>query len=225
MTKLLLVEDEKEFAAAVKDWLTAQGYIIDCAHTGPEALSCLKTGSYDLVILDLNLPGLSGIDVCRTYRMHGGQAPMIMLTGNKTIDDKELGFDAGADDYLTKPFQLRELSVRVKALLKRGGKNLQDDVLVVRDLELDRKAHRVTRAGKEIDLLPKEFALLEFFMKNPGEVFSADALIQRIWPSDAEASPETIRSYMTRIRNKLQVTDDAEQLLVTKHGVGYKLQP
>lgn len=150
MTKLLLVEDEKEFAAAVKDWLTAQGYIIDCAYTGPEALSCLKTGSYDLIILDLNLPGLSGVDVCRTYRMHGGQTPMIMLTGNKTIDDKQLGFDAGADDYLTKPFQLRELSVRVKALLRRGEKNLQDDVLVVRDLELDRNAHKVTRAGKAL---------------------------------------------------------------------------
>lgn len=223
MTKLLVVEDQRDFADAIRDWLSAQGYLIDVAVTGAEALSCLKACEYDLIILDLNLPSVSGIDVARTFRSHGGTAPIIMLTGNRTIDDKELGFDAGADDYLTKPFNMRELSMRVKAQLKRAGV-ASDGSLTVRDVVVEPAAHKVTRGGKDVNLLPKEFSLLVFFLQHPGKVFSAEALIQRVWASDAEASPDTIRSYITRLRTKLG--HDAEKpLIVTVHGVGYKLEP
>ncbi len=223
MPKLLVVEDQKDFADAIRDWLCAQGYLIDLAATGSEALSCLKACDYDLIILDLNLPSVSGIDVARTFRSHGGKTPIIMLTGNRTIDDKELGFDAGADDYLTKPFSMRELSMRVKAQLRRAG-NQTDGSLSVRDIIVHPEEHRVMKNGEELNLLPKEFALFLFFLQHPRKVFSAEALVQRVWPSDAEASPDTIRSYITRLRTKLGHSE-SEPLIVTVHGVGYKLEP
>lgn len=223
MTKLLLIEDQKDFADAVRDWLVAQNYLVDIANDGSEALHYLRSGEYDLLILDLNLPGVSGIDVARTFRRHGGKAPIIMLTGNKTIDDKELGFEAGADDYLTKPFNMRELSMRVKAQLRRNS-GFNDGGLEIGDLKIYPDEYRVLMNGKEVSLLPKEFALLLFFAKNPGKVFSSEALIQRVWPSDAEASPDTIRSYITRLRNKLGMNGD-KQMIVTVYGVGYKFEP
>ncbi len=220
MVKLLLVEDQKDFADTVVDWLAAEGYMVDLAATGPDALGLLRTREYDLIILDLNLPGLNGLDVSRTFRRHGGTTPILMLTGNRSIDDKELGFEAGADDYLTKPFHMRELSLRVRARLGGATKG----ILKVRDLVLIVDEHRVTRDGKSIDLLPREFALLEFFMKHPGKVFSAEALVQRVWSSTSDASPDTIRSHITRLRSKLGYDSD-NSLIVTVHGVGYKLEP
>lgn len=224
MTKLLLVEDEKDFAFAVKDWLGGQGYLVDLAHSGPEAVGCLRAGEYDLIILDWNLPGLSGIDVCKSFRGQGGRTPVIMLTGNRALDEKETGFDSGADDYLTKPFHMRELSMRVKALLRRSSP-AADDVLTVRDIALQPDEHRVMRNGVEVNLLPKEFSLLEFFIRNPGKVFSAEALIQRVWATESDASPDTIRSYITRLRQKLSTDDNERPLIVTVHGVGYRLDP
>jgi DNA-binding response OmpR family regulator len=223
VTKLLLVEDQKDFADAVRDWLVAQNYLVDVAFDGSEALSYLRSGEYDLIILDLNLPGVSGIDVARTFRTRGGKAPIIMLTGNRTIDDKELGFDAGADDYLTKPFNMRELSMRVKARLRRTSQ-VDEQCLQVGDIQIFPEQHRVTKKGEEIAFLPKEFALLLFFAKNPGKVFSAEALIQRVWSTDSESSPDTIRSYITRLRNKL-ASDSEKSSIVTVHGVGYKFEP
>lgn len=224
MAKLLVVEDDNDFAKLIRDWLVARGYLVDCVSTGPEAMAQLKLNQYDLIVLDLNLPGLSGIDVCRTFRQHGGKTPIIMLTGNKTIDDKELGFDAGADDYLTKPFHMRELSARVKASLRREGRAMAGDVLIVGDIHLYPGEHKVTIAGTEVEFLPKEFALLEFFMRHPGQVYSADALIRRVWDSDSDAAPETVRSYITHLRKKT-ATSRGQPLIVTVHGVGYKLQP
>ena len=224
MSKLLLVEDEKDFAVAVRDWLVSQGYLVDLAHSGPEAIASARALQYDLIILDVNLPGLSGIDVCRSLRLHGGREPVLMLTGNRGIDDKELGFDSGADDYLTKPFNMRELGMRVKALLRRGSGSAEANCLSIRDITVYPDEHRVTRAGIEVSLLRKEFALLVFFMRNPGKVFSAETLIARVWATDEEASPDTIRSYITRLRQKLQ-SDHEQPLIVTVHGVGYKLEP
>lgn len=224
MTKLLLVEDEKNFADAVCQWLEGDGFMVDCAHSGPEALAHLKGGDYALVVLDVNLPGLSGIDVLRTFRSHGGRTPVLMLTGNRTIDDKELGFDAGADDYLTKPFQMRELSMRVRALLRRAAPATQEEVLQVGDITLHRSEHIVTVSDVEVSLLPREFDLLLFFMENPGTVFSADAIVQRVWPSSSETTADTIRSYITRLRQKLGA-DKENQIIATVHGVGYKLLP
>lgn len=224
MTKLLIVEDDKNFALALQEWLHGDGYLVDCAYTGPEALAQLKVNEYALIVLDVNLPGLSGIDVLRTFRGHGGKTPVLMLTGNKTIDDKELGFDAGADDYLTKPFQMRELSMRVKAILKRVSPSTQLNKLSVGSITLYRAEHRITMDGIEVELLPKEFNLLEFFLEHPGIVFNAEAIVRRVWPSSSDATPDTIRSYITRLRQKLGASKD-NQIIATVHGVGYKLLP
>jgi two-component system response regulator RegX3 len=221
MTKILVVEDQKNFRDLVNDWLESEGFTVDCADTGPAALLHLKQSVYDLIVLDLNLPGLSGIDVCRTFRQRGGSTPIIMLTVNQTIDDKELGFDAGADDYLTKPFHMRELSARIKAVLKRVGEP-QDALLSAGPITLNAEEHIVTSHGETVKLLPKEFALLEFLMRHPNQVFNSDALMQRVWPSSSTASPDTVRSHITRLRQKLRVDDDS--LIVTVHAVGYKLQ-
>jgi DNA-binding response OmpR family regulator len=222
MSKVLVVEDQTELSELIRDSLTAHDYLVDCAITGPEALNQLRQYQYDLIILDLNLPGLSGIDVCRTFRQHGGSTPVLMLTGNRTIDDKEIGFEAGADDYLTKPFHFRELTLRVKAMIRRGpGQSAHSDILSCGEIQLYLNEHRVTRGGDEVALLPKEYALLEFFLRHPGQVFSAEALIQRVWASTSDSSPETIRSYITRLRNKLG-SSEQEPIIVTVHGVGYK---
>jgi len=222
MTKILLVEDQQHFTELVGDWLNAEGYMVDSAGSGPDALLRLKQLQYDLILLDVNLPGLDGIDVCRTFRQRGGTTPIIMLTVKQSIDDKELGFDAGADDYLPKPFHMRELSARIKAVLKRSGASTNDAVVTAGKVQLFSTEHRVTFAGETIELLPKEFALLEFLMRHPNQVFSAESLVQRVWPSAAPVSAETIRSHMTRIRQKLDVEGDT--LIVTIHGVGYRLQ-
>lgn len=223
MAKILIVEDDREFSNLIKDWLSAQGYLIELAHSGPDALQLLKIGAYDLLVLDVNLPGLSGLDVCRTYRQRGGNSPVIMLTVNQTIDDKEGGFDAGADDYLPKPFNFRELSARVKALLKRGLAPINSNCIEGFGIAINLSEHTVTRDGIEVTLMPKEFAILELLMKNAGQVFSADAILQRVWANEAAATAETIRSYITRLRSKLD-QPGGESLIVTVHGVGYKFR-
>ncbi len=222
MSKILVVEDHNEMSELIRDSLLALSYLVDTVTSGPEALNKLRLYEYDLIVLDLNLPGLCGIDVCRTYRQHGGNAPILMLTGNRTLGDKETGFDAGADDYLTKPFHFRELIARVKAMIRRGpGQSSQQEVLTAGSITLYLQEHRVMKNGLEILLLPKEFALLEFFLRHAGQVFSAEALIQRVWDSEKDASPETIRSYITRLRNKLGSTKE-DPIIMTVHGVGYK---
>lgn len=223
MAKILVVEDHKELSDLIRDSLTAHECLVDCVQTGPEALNQLRLYEYDLIILDLNLPGLSGIDVCRTFRQHGGSTPVLMLTGNRTIDDKEVGFEAGADDYLCKPFHFRELVLRAKAMIRRGpGQSAQSTTITAGNICLYVSEHRITKSGVEISLLPKEYALLEFFLKHPNQVFSAEALIQRVWPSTTDSSPDTIRSYITRLRNKLGSSED-DPIIATVHGVGYKL--
>jgi len=219
VAKILVVEDQAEMAGLVSDWLSAQGHLIDCADTGASALTHLKVYEYDLIVLDVNLPVVSGIDVLRTFRQHGGKTPVIMLTGNRTIDDKESGFEAGADDYLTKPFHMRELTARVKAILKRAGGNLQGESITLGALALYPSQHRLTVSGEDVNLLPKEFALLEFLMRHQGQVFSAEALLKRVWPSDADATGSTLRSHITRIRSKLHPNPS----IITVHGVGYKI--
>jgi DNA-binding response OmpR family regulator len=221
MAKILFLEDETALADIVLDVLKAQDYMVDHVGFANEARMRLKIYQYDLVILDVNLPDGNGVEVCRDFRAGGGLTPVLMLTGRNKIQEKALGLDAGADDYLIKPFHVDELAARVRALLRRPaafvGNSLKFD-----DLELSTSTHRVTKAGKEITLLPREFALLEFMMKHSGQVFSADALIERLWPTDSEASPDAIRIYITRLRNKID-TPGKPSLISTMRGVGYRL--
>jgi DNA-binding response OmpR family regulator len=167
------------------------------------------------------MPGKTGVEICKEYRANGGIGVVIMLTGKTNISDKEEGLDAGADDYLTKPFHPRELSARLRALLRRP-RAMKAEVFQAGDIVLEPKSCRVTKGGKEILLLPKEFALLEFLMRNPNEVFSADALLNKVWSKESENSPDTVRVHITKIRSKID-SPDQESLIKTVHRVGYKL--
>jgi len=219
--KILLVEDEPDFSILIGEWLRNEHHIVEVVETGEEGIDRLKFYQYDIVILDWMLPGVSGLDVCKSYRQGGGKTPILLLTAKKHVDEKEQGLDAGADDYLTKPFEMKELSARIRALLRRPSA-FSGSVLQVGSLNLNPTTFKLTRIGEEIALLPKEFALLEFMMRHPNQVFSAEALLDRVWSSDSEASPETIRTYIKRLRKKIDVPGQPS-ILSTVHGVGYKL--
>jgi DNA-binding response OmpR family regulator len=223
MAKILVVEDERALSDVVLDYLGAQNYNADHVADGKEALDRLKFYSYDLVILDWNLPNMEGPDICKAFRASGGTTPILMLTGKRDIDDREYGLDSGADDYLTKPFHMKELGARVRALLRRPAAVVSKD-LSARDITLDPTTHRVCKGGQDLDILPKEFALLEFLLRHPRQVFSAEALIERVWPTDSEASSGTIRTYVNRLRSKID-TKGQDSLITTVHGIGYRLDP
>ncbi|MBX9947767.1 MAG: response regulator transcription factor [Candidatus Obscuribacterales bacterium] len=220
MAKILLVEDDLEVCEVVSDWLTDEHYTIDVVNSGSEAIERLRFDKYDVLIFDWQLPDLTGIEICKRFRSKGGNTPVLMLTGKAEITDKETGLDAGADDYLTKPFHPRELSARVRALLRRSGE-LKPNVLTCGDIELDPQAFKVTKGGKEITLLPKEFALLEFFLRHPNQVFSPEALLDRVWSAESEASPDTIRVHITKLRGKIE-TEGQPSPIKTIHRQGYK---
>lgn len=219
MAKILLVEDDIPLGEAVVDSLS-RNYVVEFVHTGKEAADRLKLYSYDLVILDWGLPDeLKGIDVCRMYRAAGGTCPVLMLTGRDTIVDKETGLDCGADDYLTKPFDIRELEARVRARLRRPA-NLSPDEIVAGPLRLDVKQMVVTKDGTAIDLIPKEYKLLEFFVKHQNQLFTAEALLDRLWSSESDTSPDVIRVYVTRLRKKID-TPGQPSMISTKRNGGY----
>ncbi len=222
MAKILLVEDEKGLSDVIAEWLQDESHVVEVCASGARAIEQLQSHHYDLVLLDLMLPDIDGIEVCRRFRASQGTIPVLMLTARTSIDSKETGLDAGADDYLTKPFQLRELSARVRALLRRptGAPTLR---LSAGNLEVDPAGMVVRKNGDEIHLLPKEYALLELFMRNPGRVFSADELIDRVWGSGADTLPETVRSTLRGLRQKID-EDGRPSLIRTIYGSGYKLQ-
>lgn len=207
MTKLLLVEDDRDMATMISEWLTSQNFLIDVSHDGATANAYLKDDVYDCIILDWQLPDTTGVEILNRYRAGGGMTPIIMLTAKGSINDKETGFESGADDYLTKPFSLKELSARIRALLRRPAE-IVSQVYKISDLVLDPVKHRVTKGGVEVRLLPRDFALLEFLMKHKDEVFSTDALLQRVWHSDSEATSDALRTAIKRIRKKIDTGDD-----------------
>ena len=222
MAKILIVEDDDAVSDIIGDFCKRDRHTVDIVPSGIEAVDRLKTYYYDLVILDWQLPDLSGVEVCKAYRDSSGTAAILMLTGRNTILDKEAGFGAGADDYLTKPFDLRELSLRINAMLRRP-RTYTPRVLKFAHVKLDPGTHEVTSNGVKIDLLPKEFALLELFLRHPTQVFSLDALIDRVWSSDTEVTQESVRTCLHRVRRKIE-QPGCPNILATVYGVGYKLE-
>ncbi|HMP53951.1 response regulator [bacterium] len=222
MAKVLLVEDDRNLAGTVREWLEFEHYLVEWVETGTDALDMMKSYKYDVIIMDLTLPKMDGIEVCKNFRQQGGETPILILTGRGTVPDKELGFDAGADDYLTKPFHLKELSARIRALLRRP-KDFAGEVLKAGNISLDIGSHTVTKEGKDIHLPRMEFALLEFLMRHKGQVFSAEALLDRVWTADSDKSPETIRTSVKKLRSKID-TKGEPSLIRNVHGVGYKLE-
>lgn len=218
MPKLLIVEDDEPLRRLVADWLRRQNLEIEAVSNGLEAIAYLNASEYDLVILDIGLPDIEGFSVLETVRRRSSVAVLI-LTGKRTVEDKERGFDFGADDYLTKPFDMRELGARVRALLRRP-KAITPETLSHRDLVLDTKQHRASKDGLDVKLSPKEFLLLEFFMRNPDQVFSAEALLERVWRSESEATEEAIVACIRRLRKRLDDSNN-EAYIGTVYGVGY----
>ena len=223
MAKILLIEDDQQLAASIKEQLENAQHVVEHVAEGQEGFDRLKLYSYDVAVLDWMLPDIAGIDVLKQFRDIGGVTPVLMLTGKSDVDFRVQGFSSGADDYLTKPFDMRELLSRVRALLRRppvvGYKTI-----VVRDIELDPVEHTVTMAGAELKLYPKEFSLLQLFMLHPKQVFSADDLLDRVWPTDSEASIETVRQTILRLRQKVERESEAP-LIQTVRGFGYRLEP
>lgn len=219
MAKILLVEDDQQLGDMVRTALLFEHHSVDIVNNGLDGREHLAMNPYDVVILDWGLPDMSGIDICRSFRAKGGVTPILMLTGKDTIAEKETGLDAGADDYLTKPFNMRELTARVRALLRRPGAVI-DNVLRAGSLSLDPKKHRAYLNGEALSLVPKEFSLLEFFMRHPGQVFTPEALLEHVWPTDSDSTSLAVRTTMKRLRKKI---DPEGTLLRTEHGVGYML--
>lgn len=223
MAKVLIVEDDKQLSALIVDWLNGEKYATEAVYKGSDGLERLQFYKYDVVILDWDLPGLSGVEVCRRYRDEGGTTPILMLTGKNEITEKAEGLDSGADDYLTKPFDVVELSARLRALLRRSG-SVNKTVLTAGNLSLDPVSRKVTLNDKEVDLQPKEYSLLEFLMRHPNQPFNAEAIMDRVWTASSDAAPDTVRLHVMRLRNKID-EPGKESLIRTLHRVGYMLVP
>lgn len=220
---LLVVEDEIKVAAALKKGLETQAYAVDVANDGREGKRLLGVNRYDLVILDVNLPFVSGLELAEYARSKNDRLPILMLTALDTTTDKVQGFDAGADDYLAKPFAFAELFARVKALLRRAVPAEPDPVLTFADLELDRLGKVARRQGQTIELTAREFALLEYFMRNAERVLSRADIAEQVWDIGFDTGTNVIDVYVNYLRNKID-KPFATKLIHTAVGMGYVLK-
>ncbi len=221
--KILVVDDEKLLVKGIKFNLETEGYQVDTAYDGEECVRLSKVNEYDLIILDLMMPKLSGLDACMQIREFS-TVPIIMLTARGDDMDKIIGFEYGADDYITKPFNILELKARVRALLRRSSiaKDLDGaEKLTIGNITLDYQRHLAEKNGKSIELTGREFDILELFMKNPGRVYSRENLLNLIWGRDYQGDVRTVDVHVHRLRDKLE-SDPASPLhIITKWGVGY----
>jgi heavy metal response regulator len=220
--RILVVEDERKVASFIKKGLEEEGYAVDVAADGEEGLAMALTRVHDLIILDVRLPKMDGLRVLQALRRDGMTAPVLLLTVRATIEDKVLGLDAGADDYLTKPFAFQELVARVRALLRRRME-AEPTVLRIGDLTLDPARRTVTRGGDKIDLTPREFALLDYFMRNPGRVLTRTMIAEHVWDYSFDTSTNVIDVYVNYLRKKVDAGREPK-LLHTMRGVGYVLK-
>jgi heavy metal response regulator len=220
--RILLVEDDPNIAGFIRKGLREEHYAVDLAPDGEEGLLMAKAAAYDLLILDIMLPKLDGVTVCRRLRADRNPTPILLLTARDAVEDKVVGLDAGADDYLAKPFAFPELLARVRALLRRGSAP-QPARLKVADLELDPVAHRVWRAGKEITLTGKEYALLEYLLRNANRVLTRTAIIEHVWDIHFDAMTNIVDVHIRALRAKID-RDFSSPLIHTVRGVGYVLK-
>jgi DNA-binding response OmpR family regulator len=217
--RVLLVEDEAKVAGFVSRGLTAERFAVDVARDGKTGLELAKTYEYDIIVLDLMLPVLPGTELLRQLRRTNSKVPVLVLTARDAVQDKVANFEAGADDYLTKPFAFAELLVRVKALLRRGPVN-RSSVIRLDNLELDRLSQQVRRAGRRIDLTSKEYSLLEYMMSNAGRVLSRTMIIEHVWDKSFDGITNIVDVYVRHLRNKVDEPHD-RKLIRTVRGVGY----
>jgi two-component system response regulator MprA len=222
--RILVVDDEPAVQNALSRALALERYEVAQAGDGSQALERLSAGTYDAVILDIAMPKVDGLEVCRRLREGGDRTPVLILTARAEVDDRVAGLDVGADDYLVKPFALRELSARVRALLRRAGDDdQQDGVLAFEDLRLDRLAHEAWRGERLLQLTRTEFLLLEMFLRHPRQVLTRSAIFEDVWGYDFGATSNSLGVYMGYLRRKTEI-DDEPRLLHTVRGVGYVLR-
>jgi len=222
--RILIVEDEHKIANSIKKGLEQETYAVDIAYDGEEGFDLASTEEFDLIILDLMLPKMDGVSICKKLREEKIHTPILILTAKGQIEDKVNGLNCGADDYLTKPFSFLELIARVKALTRRP-KQVIDPILKVGNLALDTINYEVKRSGKSIKLSKKEFALLEYFMRHKGKILNKDQIINHVWEYDSDVLPNTVEVYVGYLRNKVDKPFKNEKpLLQTLRGFGYKIE-
>lgn len=226
MVKILLVEDEPEMQRGLRDNLEFEGYKVELVGDGKEGLKKIVNHTYDMVILDVMLPGMSGFEICKQAREKGVRTPIIMLTAKGEEVDKVLGLELGADDYITKPFSLRELLARIKAVLRRKeGASETSSTVKIGNVEVDFSTYRVSRKGKSIDMTPKECEILRFLWQHKTQVVSRDALLTNVWGYDESISSRTVDNFILKLRQKVEPSPSKPRHIITIHGSGYKLIP
>ena len=221
--RVLLVEDDRRLAASIQRGLGESGLAVDIVHDGNEGIAAVLSAPYDVVVMDVMLPGVDGLTVSRELRRQKVSAPILMLTARDAVDDRVSGLEAGADDYMIKPFAMRELLARIRALARR---HLPDrtSVLTAGSIVLDTAAHTLKVSGKTVDLTAKEFAILDFFLHHPGRLLSREQIIEHVWDYDFEGGHNLVEVYIGRLRRKL-VENGARDPFVTVRGAGYRLEP
>lgn len=222
--RILVVEDEHRIANSIKKGLEQENHAVDIAYKGDDGYDLASSEDYNLIILDLMLPVMDGISVCRRLRQEKVQTPVLILTAKGQIQDKVKGLDAGADDYLIKPFSFEELLARIRALSRRP-KPVLDETLSASDLSLNTKTFEVKRSGKPINLSKKEFSLLEYLLRNKGRILTKDQIISHVWDYDADILSNTVEVYIKNLRNKIDVPfKNKKALIQTVRGFGYKIR-
>ncbi len=219
---ILVVEDERRLAQVVRKVLEEEGHTVDVAHDGEDGLAMAMDGSHDVILLDILLPGIDGIEVCQRLRAGRVDTPILLLTAMNAVDDRVRGLDAGADDYLPKPFAFQELLARLRALGRRRVQGREPDQLRAADLVLDLRRRRAERAGKTIELSPKEFALLEFLLRNEGRVVTRSQILDHVWGYDYSPDSNLVDVYVTYLRRKVD-RGHKRSLIRTVRGAGYAL--
>ena len=221
--RILVVEDEHRIANSIKKGLQLEKYAVDLAYTGTDGYDLAVTEEYDLILLDLMLPGMDGIQICMKLRQKQIHTPILMLTAKSQTDDKIEGLDSGADDYLTKPFSFEELLARIRALIRRPPNSLSN-VLTVRDISLNTLNFEVKRQNKLITLSGKEFSLLEYLMRHPGQIIKKDQIINHVWDYESNILPNTVEVYIKKLRQKIDNPFPKQKPLIhTVRGFGYKI--
>ena len=221
---ILVVEDEKRLAFLLRRVLLEERHTVDLAHDGHTGLDLAESGTYDCVILDVMLPGIDGIEICRQMRADEVMSPVLMLTARGAVEDRVAGLNVGADDYLTKPFAMEELLARVNALLRRRDRSFEaTPQLTVGDLTLDLVRHEARRAGRVIELTAKEFALLEYLMRHPGQALTRTQIIDAVWRYDLDALSNVVDIYIHYLRDKIDCGRE-KALIKTVRGMGYKIE-
>ncbi len=221
MSKILIVDDDDQLSELIGEWLTQEQFEVEIAGTGEQVEALISTRNYDLIVLDWELPDTTGIQILKRLRAAEKSIPILMLTGRDDISHKEEGLDSGADDYLTKPFHMKELTARIRALLRRVTP--YSDLLVAGNIALDPKQRTVTVDGKIVELMHREFALLEHLLRHRGQIFSSSALIDRVWTAESDIGPETVRQCVKRLRQKIDVQGQ-ESLIENVFKVGYRIR-